>query len=155
MRDVRGTSSNCKSLPHYKKMKTRHFASTSAFLLSAVLAHPAQAELVVIVSAKASTPPSVEQVCQAYLGKTKTPEPVNMPEKNALRDDFHNKACHKDPAQVRSIWSKLIFTGGGTPPKEAENENELKKMVASDPNRVGYIDKKDADATVKVIAAFN
>lgn len=136
-------------------MNIKHFACSSALLLAALLASPAQADLVVIVSAKSSAPPSIEQVCQAYLGKTKIPEPVNMPEKNALRDEFYNKACHKDPAQVRSIWAKLIFTGTGTPPKEAENENDVKKMVASDPKRVGYIDKKDVDATVKIIATPN
>lgn len=136
-------------------MKIKHFARSSALLLAALLANPAYAELVVIVSAKSSTPPSIEVVCQAYLGKTKVPEPVNMPEKNAMRDEFYNKACHKDAAQVRSIWAKLIFTGTASLPREAENEHDVKKMVALDPNRVGYIDKKDADATVKIIATLN
>jgi hypothetical protein len=136
-------------------MKNRSFACTGALLLAAVCSQPAQAELVVVMSAKSSASPTIEVVCQAYLGKTKVPEPVNQPEKNAARDEFYAKACRKDPAQVRSIWAKLIFTGSGTPPKEADNDNDVKKMVASDPNRVGYIDKKNADATVKVIAALN
>ena len=136
-------------------MKTQAIASAIALALTTVAVQPAHAELVVVMSAKSSAAPTIEVVCQAYLGKTKVPEPVNQPEKNAARDEFYTKACKKDPAQVRSIWAKLIFTGSGTPPKEADNDSDVKKLVVSDPNRVGYIDKKNADATVKVIAALN
>lgn len=135
-------------------MHIKPYAGGCALLLASLLSAPAHAELVVIVSAKASMPPA-EAICQAYLGKTKLPAPVNMPEKHAARDQFYAKACHKDPAQVRSIWSKLIFTGGGTPPQEAESEQEMKKVVAADPARIGYIDKKDVDASVKIVATLN
>jgi hypothetical protein len=136
-------------------MHIKSLAGATALALAGLPAMPAHAELVVVVSAKASAPPSMEVVCQAYLGKTKMPEPVNMPEKNALRDEFYSKACKKDPAQVRSIWAKLVFTGNGTLPKEAESGGDLRKLVAADPNRVGYIEKKDVDASVKVIASLN
>ncbi|CAN7669192.1 hypothetical protein LJR289_005213 [Pseudoduganella sp. LjRoot289] len=135
-------------------MNHKYFAGGSSLLLAAALAMPARAELVVIVSSKASAP-AAELICQAYLGKTKQPAPVNLPEKNAARDQFYAKACHKDPAQVRSIWSKLIFTGGGTPPQEVESEQDMKKTVAADPTRIGYIDKKDVDASVKIVATLN
>lgn len=136
-------------------MHMKSFAGAAALALAGLSAVPAHAELVVVVSTKASSPPSIEVVCQAYLGKTKVPEPVNMPEKHALRDEFYSKACHKDPAQVRSIWAKLVFTGNGALPREAESGGDVKKLVAADPNRVGYIDKKDADASLKVIATLN
>lgn len=136
-------------------MHLKTFISAGALALAGLFAMPAHAELVVVVSAHASAPPSIEVVCQAYLGKTKVPEPVNMPEKHALRDEFYSKACRKDPAQVRSIWAKLVFTGNGSLPKEAEQASEVKKLVAADPNRVGYLDKKDVDASLKVIASLN
>jgi hypothetical protein len=135
-------------------MKPKLYAGGCTLLLAAALAVPARAELVVIVSAKASVPAN-ELICQAYLGKTKQPAPVNLPEKHAARDQFYARACHKDPAQVRSIWSKLIFTGGGTPPQEVESEQDMKKTVAADPGRIGYIDKKDVDASVKIVATLN
>ena len=73
----------------------------------------------------------------------------------ALRDEFFAKACKKDPVQVQAMWGKLIFTGTGTPPAEVDSSAAMKKTVAADPNAVGYIDKKDADASVKVIATAN
>lgn len=136
-------------------MHMKSLAGAAALALAGLCAMPAHAELVVVVSAKAGAAPSMEVVCQAYLGKTKMPDPVNMPDKNALRDEFYSKACHKDPAQVRSIWAKLVFTGNGTLPKEADSGGDLKKLVAADPGRVGYLDKKDVDASLKVIASLN
>jgi hypothetical protein len=97
----------------------------------------------------------VAQVCQAFLGKIKSPTPINLADKNPLRDEFFSKACKKDPAQVQAVWGKLIFTGTGTPPAEVDSGAAMKKAVAADPNAVGYIDKKDVDASVKVIATAN
>lgn len=121
--------------------------------IAALAVGSAHAEAVAIVSAHSTLNPSVEQVCQSFLGKIKTPTPITLTEKNATRDEFYSKSCNKDPAQVRSIWAKLIFTGSGTPPKEVENDKDMKKLVAADPQSVGYIDKKNIDATVKMVAA--
>lgn len=126
-----------------------------AVLASALSVAGARAEVVVIVSSKSTLAPSVEQVCQSFLGKIKTPVPITLSEKNATRDEFYSKSCNKDPAQVRSIWVKLIFTGSGTPPKEVENDKDMKKLVAADPLSIGYIDKKNLDASVKMISAGN
>jgi len=126
-----------------------------AVLAAALGVAGARAEVVVIVSSKSTLTPSVEQVCQTFLGKIKTPVPITLNEKNATRDEFYSKSCNKDPAQVRSIWAKLIFTGSGTPPKEVENDKDMKKLVAADPLSIGYIDKKNLDASVKTISAGN
>jgi len=37
---------------------------------------------------------------------------------------------------LKSYWSKMIFTGKGTPPQTAENEEELKKLIERD-NSIG------------------
>ncbi|MFC5547226.1 hypothetical protein [Massilia aerilata] len=122
---------------------------------AALAAAPAQAEVAIIVSAHSSQAPQVAQVCQAFLGKVKSPTPINLNEKNPLRDEFFAKACRKDPVQVQAMWGKLIFTGTGTPPAEVDSAAAMKKAVAADPNAVGYIDKKDLDASVKVVATAN
>jgi hypothetical protein len=115
----------------------------------------ARAEVVMIVSAQSALTPSVEQVCQVFLGKIKTPKGITLAEQQPVRDEFYSKACKKDAAQVRSMWGKLIFTGTGTPPKEVASGAEMKKAVAADPNSVGFLDKKDLDASIKVIATAN
>jgi hypothetical protein len=129
--------------------------AAGALALAMLCAAPARAEIGIIVSAHSSLAPQVAQVCQAFLGKVKSPTPITFNEKSPLRDEFFAKACKKDPAQVQAMWGKLIFTGTGTPPAEVDSSAAMKKAVAADPNAVGYIDKKDADASVKVIATAN
>jgi hypothetical protein len=136
-------------------MQKRVAAGLSGLALAMLAVAPARAEIVIIVSSHASQSPQVGQVCQAYLGKTKAPTPLNFNEKNPLRDEFYAKACKKDPAQVQAIWGKLLFTGTGTPPTEVDSAAAMKKAVAADPNAVGYLDKKDLDASVKAVASAN
>jgi hypothetical protein len=136
-------------------MKTPDALRAPLLALALCAAPAAQADIVIITSAGATAAPSVEQVCQVFLGKLKSPTPITLPEQHPARDEFYSKACKKDPVQVRAMWGKLIFTGTGTPPKEVASGAEMKKAVAANPASVGYLDKKDVDASVKVIAAVN
>jgi hypothetical protein len=64
------------------------------------------------------------------------------------------KATGRDAAQVKAVWSRLIFTGQGQPPKELADAAAVKKAVAADPKMVGYIDKSQVDAAVKVVLSL-
>lgn len=122
-----------------------------AALLSS-LAAGASAETVVIVSQKnPATRMFSEQASQFFLGKSNLFTPVDQAEGSHIRADFYQKVAEKDPAQVKALWSKLVFTGKATPPKEYPNNAEVKKAVAADPKAIGYIDKSAVDDTVKVI----
>jgi hypothetical protein len=138
-----------------KKAITAAAGSLAFATLAGFATAPARAEVAIIVSAHSSLAPQVAQVCQAFLGKVKSPTPINFNEKSPLRDEFFAKACKKDPVQVQAMWGKLIFTGTGTPPAEVDSSAAMKKAIAADPNAVGYIDKKDLDASVKLIATAN
>ncbi|MBA5636385.1 hypothetical protein H3H37_04895 [Duganella sp. LX20W] len=112
----------------------------------------ASAETVVIVNkANPATRMFSEQASQFFLGKSTMFTPIDQAEGSPIRADFYHKAADKDPAQVKAIWSKIVFTGKGTPPKEYSSNAEVKKAVAADPKAIGYIDKSAVDDTVKVI----
>jgi len=130
-----------------KKILTALFATTLA-----AAALPASAEIVVIVNK--DNPASrmfSEQASQFFLGKSAMFTPVDQSEGSKIRTDFYQKVADKDPAQVKAIWSKLVFTGKATPPKEYKSNAEVKKAVAEDPKAIGYIDKSAVDDSVKVI----
>jgi len=78
-----------------------------------------------------------------------------MPESNPVREAFYKKATDRDRAQIKAVWSRLAFTGQGQPPKELADAEAVKKAVAADPKAVGYIDKADVDASVKVVLVLN
>jgi ABC-type phosphate transport system substrate-binding protein len=118
----------------------------------ASLALPAMAEVVVVVNPKAAeSSMSKDQVAQFFLGKSTSMTPVDQPESAPIRAEFYKKVTDKDASQVKALWSKLVFTGKATMPKEAGDSAAVKKAVASDPKAIGYIEKSAVDASVKVI----
>ncbi|MRW83456.1 hypothetical protein GJ698_05045 [Pseudoduganella sp. FT26W] len=126
----------------------------STLMLSALAAAalPASAEIVVIVSKQnPATRMFSEQASQFFLGKSNLFTPVDQADGSAIRNEFYKKVADKDAAQVKALWSKLVFTGKATPPKEYPNSADVKKAVAADPKAIGYIDKSAVDDTVKVI----
>jgi len=116
------------------------------------LAVPAMAEVVVIVNPKAAEASMTkDQVAQFFLGKSSAMTPVDQPESAPIRAEFYKKVTDKDVSQAKALWSKLVFTGKATMPKEAGDSAAVKKAVANDPKAIGYIEKSAADASVKVI----
>jgi ABC-type phosphate transport system substrate-binding protein len=129
-------------------------AIVNTVIASAVLALalPAMAEVVVVVNPKsAESSMTKDQVAQFFLGKSSSMTPVDQPESAPIRAEFYKKVTDKDASQVKSLWSKLVFTGKATMPKEAGDSAAVKKAVAADPKGIGYIEKSAVDASVKVI----
>ncbi|WP_332851854.1 hypothetical protein [Duganella sp. S19_KUP01_CR8] len=109
------------------------------------------AEIVVIVSPKnPATRMFSEQAAQFFLGKSTLFTPIEHTD-GPLRNEFYKKVLDKDATQVKAIWSKLVFTGKASAPKELGSSAEVKKAVAADPQAIGYIEKSQVDDTVKVI----
>ena len=127
----------------------------SALVLSALAAITVQAsaaEIVVIVSKQnPATRMFSEQASQFFLGKSNLFTPVDQADGSAIRNEFYNKVADKDAAQVKALWSKLVFTGKATQPKEYASNADVKKAVATNPKAIGYIDKSAVDDSVKVI----
>jgi hypothetical protein len=123
--------------------------------LGLMLAGPALAGELVVVMGTGAAPITKDQLADIYLGRSSALKPLDLPESNALRDQFYKKVTDRDAAQVKALWSRIIFTGQGQPPKELPDAAAVKKAVAADPRMVGYIDKSDADASVKVVLSLH
>lgn len=121
-------------------------------VFSATYATAVNAEIVAIVSAKAGkSSMTTEQVADVFLGRDSSMEPVDLSDSSSVRNDFYTKLTGKDASQVKALWTKLIFTGKATPPKIASSAAEVKSKVSADDKTIGYIDKSDVDASVKVV----
>jgi hypothetical protein len=123
--------------------------------LGFLLAGPVMAGEVVIVMGLGAAPLTKDQITDIYLGRSNALKPLDLPPSNVLRDAFYEKATDRDASQVRAVWSRLIFTGQGQPPKELADDDAIKKAVAADPKMVGYIDRSHLDATVKVVLSLH
>lgn len=132
-----------------------------SILLISLASSIASAEISVIVSV--NNPNSAmdqSTVAKIFLGKAKSfPDgtqavPVDQDDGSATRDGFNSSILGKSASQLKSYWSRLIFTGKGTPPKQSGDDAGVKSLVANNPNIIGYIDSSAVDATVKVVHKF-
>lgn len=130
----------------------KHPIKTAAAAAALLLTLPAMAEVVVVANPKAAEASMTkDQVAQFFLGKSTSMTPVDQPESAPIRAEFYKKVTDKEASQVKSLWSKLVFTGKATMPKEVPDSAAVKKAVAADPKAIGYIEKSAVDASVKVL----
>jgi hypothetical protein len=106
-------------------------------------------ELVVIVNSAAAGM-SKEQIADVYLGRSNDLTPIDQAASSPIYVEFYKKATGRDLAQVKAIWSRIIFTGRGLPPKQMVDSAAVKKAVAANPKAIGYIEKSAVDASIKV-----
>ena len=119
---------------------------------AAFAALPAMAEVVAVVNAaNPQASMTKDEVAQVFLGKSSALTPIDQSDSAPLRAEFYKKVADKDPSQAKALWSKLVFTGKATMPKEVPGSADVKKAVAANPKAIGYIEKSAVDATVKAV----
>mgnify|MGYP006166206435 FL=1 len=80
--------------------------------------------------------------------------PLNLSDQQSLRSQFDEKALGRSSSQLKAFWSKLVFTGKGTPPKEVDSETEMITLISSTPNLIGYVSANADTAGVKVLMSI-
>jgi ABC-type phosphate transport system substrate-binding protein len=120
-------------------------------LALAVCSAAAQAADLVVIANPAVAGLTKDQVADLYLGKNQSYNPVDLAEASPLYAEFYKKATGRDVAQVKSTWSRIVFSGKGQAPKQLPDSAAVKKAVAADPKGVGYIEKSAVDGTVKTV----
>lgn len=127
-----------------------------AFALAAHTA--ALADVLPVVSAKSSIDRlSKKDLADIFLGRTaRSPDgapvvPVDQDEGSTTRDAFYATFIGKTPAQLRAYWSKIIFTGRGKPPPSVPDGVAARKLVATNPHAIAYVDRNQLDSTVKPV----
>jgi ABC-type phosphate transport system substrate-binding protein len=124
-------------------------------LASQLLVSVACADDVVVIGNPAAAALTKDQVSDLFLGKSQGMKLFDQPSSAPIKATFYEKVSGHDLSQVKATWSRLIFTGKAQPPKEMPDAAAVKKAVAADPKAIGYIQKSEVDATVKVVLALN
>ena len=132
----------------------------TALLLTALLSGAAAADIAVVVNPANANAVSADDLNRLFLGRASSfadgskATPLNMAEGTPARDEFDSKVLNRSSAQLKAYWSKLVFTGKGTPPKELADDAAVKAAVAADASAIGYISSASVDGSVKVVATF-
>lgn len=126
-------------------------------LLSALMvcSFSALANIVVIVNPANETNINAEEIVRIYTGRSNAFNAVNLADAVPLRAQFDEKGVGRTSAQLKAHWSKLVFTGKGTPPAELASEEAVLDFVAKNPQAIGYISAEKVTTAVKVVHTIN
>ena len=120
------------------------------------------AEVAVVVHPGNSTAKLTKsEVKRIFLGKSrKFPNgekaiPIDQGAGTKSRANFYSSVVKKTESQLKSYWSRIIFTGKGQPPRQEGDDGSVKKLVSSNPNLIGYMDAGSVDGSVKVLLKVN
>jgi len=123
--------------------------SSFAYSGVAVIVHPSNAATL-----------GKTEISRVFLGKMKSypgggaAVPINLKEGAGTRANFEKAVLKKSSSQIKAYWSKLVFTGKGTPPKEVASDHEVITLIKTNPNLIGYVSDASVTSDVKVVATF-
>lgn len=137
------------------------FSFRVIIFLSLAFSSYAFSEIAVVVNKSNSIQSlSQAQVAKIFLGKTlkfDSGERILVGEHkrgSALKKEFYTKVVGASPRKAQSQWAELVFTGKAKKPKTFFSGAAIKKWLAENSAGISYIDSKDLDDTVKVVAKF-
>ena len=136
----------------------KRFFFVCSLVCGLLLALPINADVYVIVNDSNTSNISENDIRRIFLGKIKTfPDgksatPITPADNADISNEFSEKVLNKTSSQLKSYWSKLIFTGKGTPPAVLSSEQEIIESVAAHADQIGYVSTKPSG--VKIVAEF-
>jgi ABC-type phosphate transport system substrate-binding protein len=129
--------------------------SSSALLIAAGVR--AADDVVVIINKDIPHIVDKDYVAGIYTGRIKGwPDgspvfPLDQGESSPARAEFYATVVGRSQANIQALWAQNIFAGKGLPPKVATPGAEMKRLVATNRNAIGYIRASEVDDTVKVL----
>ena len=137
-----------------------NFINKILVIVAFVFSHNVLAEVVVIVNSNNGDSIDKKLVKKIYLGKAKVfpsgdkVKVYTLPSSEADTEYFRDKALKKSNSQFKSYWSKLAFTGKGTPATELDSAADIIEAIKKDPSAIGFINSKDVSGDVKVAVNY-
>ncbi|MES3008518.1 MAG: phosphate ABC transporter substrate-binding protein [Pseudomonadota bacterium] len=115
-------------------------------------------DIVVIVSTLSAVKTLTrEHVEDIFLGRAQQfpneqrATPIDHAEGSAVRERFNVEVLGRTSAQVRTHWSRILFTGRGRPPRSVVSSANMLQAVAADVHAIGYIERRFINDSVVVV----
>jgi ABC-type phosphate transport system substrate-binding protein len=136
-------------------LSTQSVAWLIAMLL---LGTTARAEPVVVVNARSGVERlSQDEVVNIFLGRyRKLPTgvaalPVDQPEGSALRAEFYRRLVNKELNEINAYWSRLVFSGKTSPPKQTASTSEVVSILNGTAGSIAYIERSQVDSRFRIV----
>jgi len=131
------------------------------FITLLIIGTPVNAEPVVIVNARSEVDRlSQDEVINIFLGRyRRLPNgdvaiPVDQPDGSALKNQFYRKLVNKNLNEINAYWSRLIFSGKTSPPKQAVNAAEVAALMSGNSGGISYIERAQVDNRFRIVYEF-
>ena len=139
-------------------MKTKKIISVVyfSFILILTAQNYNYAQVSVVVSKSSNNKLTKDEITEVFSGVRLTwsngskVQVVDQSE-SEVGNNFYKNFLGKSVNQIRVQWTKLVLSGQASAPIKAQNDEEVKKNVSSNPSAVGYISTKSLDGSVKEI----
>lgn len=98
-----------------------------------------------------------EDLARIYLGKKTLWEwdarivPAMLDENAKVSQSFLETHLKRGVSQYRAYWKRLLFSGGGTPPRTFRTSAEVVEFVARQPGGIGVVEAAAVDSRVRTL----
>ena len=136
------------------------FIHSSVSLLLLILSSVAFSDVVIIVAKDSNFTVTNDEISRLFLGKLKEFDdgtvaiPIYAEDENPAHNEFNNKVLNKSAGQLKAYWSKLLFSGKGSPPKSFASDAEIIAEVIASKGTIGYVSAGSVNDSVKVLATY-
>ena len=100
---------------------------------------------------------SRDEVTAIFMGRAKklpsgiTALPIDQTASGPDKARFYGELINKELSEVNSYWARLIFSGQGSPPRQADNSAEVLDIVSSNKGAIGYVPRSLADKRGRIV----
>lgn len=130
-----------------------------ALLLIALSPCMACAESIVVVVNPASGVEALSrnEVINIFLGSFRQMPsgqpalPVDLPQGNPVRAEFYRLLVGKNPAEINTYWSRLVFSGKTRPPIQAERVEDAISMVQGSLGAITYLERSRVSGKLRIV----
>ena len=131
------------------------------FIALLIAGSTASADPVVVVNARSGVERlSQDEVINIFLGRYRrlptgvAAIPVDQPENSALRMTFYRKLVNKDLNEINAYWSRLVFSGKTSPPRQATSASEVFSVLSREAGGIAYIERGLVDSRFRIVLEF-
>ena len=77
--------------------------------------------------------------------------PIDLPQGHPAREEFYRLLVGKNPSEINTYWSRLIFSGKTRPPLQATRVEDAQAMVLGSVGAITYLDRSKVDGRLKIV----
>lgn len=115
-------------------------------------------ELAVIVNPQSGVAQlSKTEIINIFMGRQRklpsgaTALAIDLAGQNTEKKHFYARLVGKELAEINSYWARLIFSGQGSPPRQAETAEEVLDIVENNKGAIGYLERGQVNPRVMIV----